>query len=85
MRIKNLRGVSDSDLEKLDSLTLETSKNHLIRSFLRNERLRVKLIIKKSKRDQMIVIGSIDSNKKKGPKLDQSGLERKIAKFIFGF
>ena len=33
----------------------------------------------------MIVIGSIDSNKKKGPKLDQSGLERKIAQFIFGF
>ena len=31
-----------SDLKKLDSFTLETSKNHLIRSFLRNGRLRVK-------------------------------------------
>ena len=31
------------DLEKLDSFTLEMSKNHLIRSFLRNGRLRVKL------------------------------------------
>ena len=43
MRIKNLRGGSvRSDLKKLDSFTLETSKNHLIRNFLRNERLRVK-------------------------------------------
>ena len=32
-----------SDSKKLDSFTLETSKNHLIRSFLRNGRLRVKL------------------------------------------
>ena len=31
------------DLVKLDSLTLETSKNHLIRSFLRNGLLRVNL------------------------------------------
>ena len=31
-----------SDFKKLDSFTLETSKNHLIRSFLRNGRLRVK-------------------------------------------
>ena len=30
-----------SDLEKLDSFTLETSKNHLIRNFLRNGRVRV--------------------------------------------
>ena len=29
-----------SDLKKLDSFTLETSKNHLIRNFLRNGRLR---------------------------------------------
>ena len=31
-----------SDLKKLDPFTLETSKNHLIRNFLRNERVRVK-------------------------------------------
>ena len=31
-----------SDLKKLDSFTLEMSKNHLIRTFLRNGRLRVK-------------------------------------------
>ena len=31
-----------SDFKKLDSFTSETSKNHLIRNFLRNERLRVK-------------------------------------------
>ena len=31
-----------SDLKKLDSLTLEMSKNQLIRNFLRNGRLRVK-------------------------------------------
>ena len=33
-----------SDLKKLDSFTFETSKNHLIRYFLRNGRLRVKYI-----------------------------------------
>ena len=42
MRIKNLRGSVRSDLKKLDSFTLKTSKNHLIRNFLRNERVRVK-------------------------------------------
>ena len=31
-----------SDSKKLDSLTLETSKNNLIRNFLRNGRVRVK-------------------------------------------
>ena len=42
MRIKNLRGVSEVRLKKkLDSLILETPKNHLIRNFLRNGRLRV--------------------------------------------
>ena len=30
--------------KKLDSFTLETSKTHLIRSFLRNGRLRVNII-----------------------------------------
>ena len=35
-------GSVSSDFKKLDSFTLETSKNHLIRSFLRNGRLRVK-------------------------------------------
>ena len=44
MRIKNLSGGQWGPIEKkLDSFTLETSKNHLIRNFLRNERLRVKL------------------------------------------
>ena len=42
MRIKNRMGVSDVRFKKLDSLTLEKSKNHLIRNFLRNGRLRVK-------------------------------------------
>ena len=41
MRIKNRRRSVGSDLKKLDSFTLETSKNHLIRNFLRNGRLRV--------------------------------------------
>ena len=42
MRIKNLMGSVRSDLKKLDSFNLETSKNHLIRSFLRNGRVWVK-------------------------------------------
>ena len=33
-----------SDLKKLDSFTSEASKNHLIRNFLRNGRLRVKIL-----------------------------------------
>ena len=41
MRIKNLRGSVRSDLKKLDSFTFETSKKHLIRNSLRNERLKV--------------------------------------------
>ena len=36
-------GVSEVWFKKLDSFTLETSKNHLIRNFLRNGRLRVNL------------------------------------------
>ena len=41
MRIKNLRGGSvRSDLKKLDSFTLETSKNKLIRNFMRNGHVR---------------------------------------------
>ena len=43
MRIKNLMGSVRSDLIKLDSFTLEMSKNHLIRNFPRNGRLRVNL------------------------------------------
>ena len=35
-----------SDLKKLDSFTLEMSKNHLIRIFLRNGRLRVNIYLK---------------------------------------
>ena len=42
MRIKNLRGGSEVRFKKkLDSFTLETSKNQLIRKFLCNGRLRV--------------------------------------------
>ena len=37
-----------SDLKKLDSFTSEASKNHLIRNFLRNGRLRVNKKIKSS-------------------------------------
>ena len=44
MRIKNLMGSVRSGLGKLDSFTLERSKNHLIRTFLRNGRLRVNFI-----------------------------------------
>ena len=44
MRIKNLRGVSEVRYKKkLDSFTLVTSKNHLIRNFLRNGRVRVNI------------------------------------------
>ena len=42
MRIKNLRRVSEVRFKKLDTFTLETSKNHLIRNFLRNGRVRIK-------------------------------------------
>ena len=44
IRIKKLRGVSEVRLKKLDSFTLKTSKNQLIRNFLRNGRLRVKYL-----------------------------------------
>ena len=37
-----------SDLKKLDFFTLETSKNHLIRNFLRNGRVRVKILCVKN-------------------------------------
>ena len=37
-----------SDLKKLESFTLETSKNHLIRNFLRKGRVRVKPEIKEN-------------------------------------
>ena len=40
---KSERGSVRSDLEKLYSFTLETSKNHLIRNILRNGRVRVKI------------------------------------------
>ena len=45
MRIKNQRGVSEVRLKKIDSFTLEMSKYHLIRNFLRNGRLRVNLLL----------------------------------------
>ena len=64
MRIKNLRGVSVVRVKKLDSFSLETSKNHQIRNFLQNERLRVNLrifhLIKKKKHS----IACFFSNKK---------------------
>ena len=51
MRIKNLRGVSEVRFKKkLHSFNLETSKNHLIRNFLRNRRLRVKLLRAENRR-----------------------------------
>ena len=37
-------GVSEVRFKKLDSFTLETSKNHLIRNFRRNGRLKVKSV-----------------------------------------
>ena len=40
MSIKNLRGVSEVQFKKLDPFTSETSKNHLIRNFLRNGQLK---------------------------------------------
>ena len=43
---KSERGSVRSDFKKLDSFTLETTKNHLIRSFLRNGRLRVELYLR---------------------------------------
>ena len=46
MRIKNLMGVSEVRLKKIDSFPLETSKNHVIRNFLHNERLGVKKNLK---------------------------------------
>ena len=42
MRIQNLRGSVRSDLKKIDPFTLETSKNHLIRNFIRDGRVRDK-------------------------------------------
>ena len=42
MHIKNLRGSQWDPIKKLNSFTLEMSKNHLIRNLLRNGRLRVK-------------------------------------------
>ena len=41
---KSEGGVSKVRFKKLDSFTLETSKNHLIRNLLRNGRLRVKQV-----------------------------------------
>ena len=48
---KSERGSLRSDLEKLDSFTLETSENHLIRNFLRNRRLKVKTELGKNEPD----------------------------------
>ena len=42
IRIKNLMGVSEDRLKKVDSFILENSKNNLIRNFLRNGCVRVK-------------------------------------------
>ena len=43
MCIKNLRGISEVRFKKLESITFETSKNYLIRNFLRNGCVRVKV------------------------------------------
>ena len=41
------KGVSEVRFKKkLDSFTLETSKNHIVRNFLRNERVRVNLSLR---------------------------------------
>ena len=59
-------GVSDIRLKKLDSVTLETSKNHLIRNFMRNERVRVEgyvikyYFVKTSKRHKRSSIAKIN-------------------------
>ena len=45
MRNKNLRGGQWGPIWKFDFFTLETSKNHPIRNFLRNGRLRIKFIV----------------------------------------
>ena len=49
IRIKNLREgvmtrVIEVRLKKIDSCTVETSKNHLIRNLLRNGRVRVSFL-----------------------------------------
>ena len=56
MRIKNLTG--PVRFKKLDSFTLETLKNHLIRKFLRNGRVRVNESL--SKKYLFSVNGSFD-------------------------
>ena len=43
-----------SDLKKLDSLTLEMSKNHHIRTFLRNGCLRVKEFSEKGNKKEFL-------------------------------
>ena len=45
MRVKNPRGSVKSNLKKLVSFILETSKNHLIPNYLRNGRVRVKTLL----------------------------------------
>ena len=62
MSIKNLMRVSEVSLQKLDSFTLETSKNQLIRNFRRNGRVRVKL-----KKIIIIPTKPIPADKKKNP------------------
>ena len=65
MRIKNLRGGGVSEVrfkKKLDYFTLETSKNHLIRNFLRNGRLRVKMKFNNNE-NKCRRFGDVDSDK----------------------
>ena len=60
-----------SDLKNLDSFTLETPKNHLIRSFLRNGRLRVNEAV------QILTLNYYSNV------LIQFGLSESLAKIVF--
>ena len=61
MRIKNLRGRGQLGpiKKKLDSFTLETTKNYFIRNFLRNGHLRVKKTVRVGKTAQLGIEMSI--------------------------
>ena len=63
MRIKILKGGQWGPiLKKIDSFTLETSKTHLIRNFLRSGRLRVKVNNWNSLQPWRILIVFLDMN-----------------------
>ena len=69
MRIKNLRGSQWRPiLKKLASFTPETSKNHLIRNFLRNGRLRVN-VSPRVKRESQTAFSTYQPQDPLGPNL----------------